>query len=336
MKRCNRIWMLGMCMVLVAGCQTVSEAKPEEQTLLTKHTEQVKEDENPFDLKAIEESGQTIEAAYEWGVSNYDASVRKIDLEEKGSTDLSMEITCSNTCEVGYMVFVDGVPQMYQIGEAEGYLLPMECEEGDSNTILNVAPSVSETEKEHTMNLVCLYHPSFRVSEEKTQYGNYHNMSQLLPWKISGTFSETDIVISTNVKYQPISENIKQQYIRVNHDGTVIKQYETILYSKFYQNGIETDRFIGGEETQLVLFGGEECTYRVSLFVNHHPVAAFSGAECVDIDMKNGQMAVLDLDFSEVKISDYSCLYAVLCPIDVNGNDMDRLAEKTVSITLFQ
>ncbi|MCH5273190.1 MAG: hypothetical protein J1E35_05905 [Lachnospiraceae bacterium] len=336
MKKCNRMWMVGICMLVLAGCQTTPESKKGEQALLTKQVEQPEEEKNPFDLEEIEKSGQIIQASYGWTVANYDPSIRRIDLGEETSTDLIMELESRNACEVGYMMFIDGIPQQYRMGEKEGYLIPVDCEQGVSSAALNVTPTVPDTEKEHIVNFVCLYHPSFRVSEEETHYGNYHNLSQLLPWKISGTFSETDIAIVTDVTYQPIPEDIKEQYVRVNRDGTVVKQYETVLYSKFYQNGTETERFDGGENTQLVLFGGKECSYRVSLFVDHHPVAAFSGAEYIDVTMKNEQMAVMDLDFSEELISDYSCVYAILCPLDSMGNDADRLVEKTASITLFQ
>ncbi len=336
MKKYNRIWIVGMCMLLLAGCQTTPESKIVEKEVPTKQIEQPEEERNPFDLTAIEESGQMIQASYGWGVSNYDSTIRKIDLGEETSTDLVMEIDTANACEVGYMMFVDGIPQQYRIGDEEGYLIPVDCEKGISGTTLNVTPAVTDAEKEHIVNFICVFQPSFRVSEEENHYGNYHRISQLLPWRISGALSETDTAVSTNVTYQPIPEEIKEQYVRVNRDGTVRKQYETVLYKLFYQNGTETERFVGGKNTQLILFGGEECTYRVSLFVDNHLVAAFSGAECVDVEMKNEQMAVIDLDFSETTFSDYSCAYAILCPISSMGNDADQMMEKTASITLFE
>lgn len=336
MKKYNRIWIFGVCMFFWAGCQAIPESKIAETEVPTKQIEQPEEERNPFDLKAIEESGQTIQATYGWGVSNYDPAVREIDLGVETSTELVMEIDTTNACEVGYMMFVDGIPQQYRMGEEEGYLIPVNCEKGISGTTLSVTPTVTDAEKEHIVNFACVFHPSFRVSEEENHYGNYHKISQLLPWRISGKLSETDTAISTNVMYQPIPEEIKEQYTRVNHDGTVRKQYETVLYKLFYQNGTETERLEGGENVQLILFGGKECTYRVSLFVDNHLVSAFSGAECVDVDMKNEQMAVIDLDLSKVEFSDCSCLYAILCPVSSMGNDADQMMEKTASVTLFE
>lgn len=335
MKKCNWIWIIGVSLLALTGCHTVPEEKQAGKDIPTKQIEQPDEERNPFDLSEIEKSGQIIQASYGWTVANYDPSIRKIDLEEKTSIDLVMEIDSTNACEVGYMIFVDGIPQQYRVGEAEGYLIPVNCGKGVSSTTLSVMPAVPDTKKEHTVNFVCLFHPSFRASEKGNHYGNYHNLSQLLPWKISGTLSQTDAAISTNVTYQPLPQEVKEQYIRVNRDGTVIKQYETVLYSKFYQNGSEMEQFDGRENTQLVLFGGEECSYRVSFFVDHCPATVFDGAAYVDVTMKNEEMAILDLDFSETMFADYSCAYAVLCPLDSTGNDADRLVEKTASITLF-
>lgn len=116
-----------------------------------------------------------------------------------------MEIDSTSACEVGYMMFIDGIPQKYRIGEKEGYLIPVNCDKGVSSTTLSAVPKVLDTKKEHTVNFVCLFQPGFRVSEEENHYGNYHNLSQLLPWKISGSLEQTDAAISTNVTYQPLS-----------------------------------------------------------------------------------------------------------------------------------
>lgn len=337
MKKSIWIPIVAICLMVLTGCQTAPEEKQAAKELPTKQAEkEEKEEKNPFDLSEIEKSGQTIQASYGWTVANYDASLRKIDLEGENSMDLVMEIDSTNVCEVGYMMFIDGIPQKYRIGEKEGYLIPVNCDKGSSSTTLRVMPVVLDREKEHTANFVCLFQPSFRVSEEENHYGNYHNLSQLLPWKVSGNLGQTDVTISTNVTYQPLPESVKEQYIRVNRDGTVIKQYETVLYSKFYQNGSETERLEGSENTQLVLFGGEECSYRVSLFVNHYPVAAFDGMTYADVAMKNEEMAILDFDLSEIVFDDYSCVYAVLCPLNSGENDVERLVEKTASITLFR
>ena len=331
----KRTWIcvLGLLLVMLTGCQGKTEVPKDEKTGIT---ESAKADDNPFDLEAIEKSGQIIEASYGWVVGNYDPSIRRIDLAAESSANLKMEISCHDTCEVGYLILIDGIPQKYCIGEEEGYVIPVNCEAGDSYTNLQFTPTVQEMGEEHTMNFVCLYHPSFRTSEEEPYYGNYHSMSQLLPWKISGEVFNTETAISKNVTYQSISEEIKEQYVRVNRDGTMIKQYENLLHSKFYQNGTEAEQLDGTENIQLVMFGGEECSYRVSLFVNHQPVEVFSGAKYVDVTMKDEQMAIVNLDFSKVLYSDYSCVYVIMCPLDSVASDADRLVEKTESITLFR
>lgn len=306
-------------------------------TELQVSTEQEKQtliEESPFSPEAIEGLGEALQVFYGWTVANYDSSLKNIDFGEKKSVDLMMEIESTHACEVGYMIFVDGIPQRYRMGEQEGYVIPVGCEKGISYATLEFSPVVSERKKEHTVIFACMFHPNFRVSEEDMNYGNYHRISQLLPWTISGDFSEEDITISTDVEYRPLTEEIKEQHTRINRDGTVVKQYESTLLSMFCQNGKEAERFTGGENTQLVLYGGDERTYRVSLFVDHQPIAAFSGAEYVDVAVKKDQMAVIDLDLSEAEISDYSCLYAILWS-DSMKDEEKFIVEKTESITLF-
>jgi len=293
-------------------------------------------EDSPFDLEKIKQSGQEIQDFYGWSLESYDTAGRRIVLEENVSAELVMEMESLNDTEVGYMILVDGIPQVYQIGEKESYLIPVECADGVSREIMVFTPAVAEVKDEHTVHFVCINRPNFRVSEENMDYGTYHSLSQLLPWKINGPLSEADIVIGTEVTYQSISKEIKEQYTTVNRDGTIRKQYENTLYSLFYQNGTETERFDGTEHTQLVLFGGPEGSYRVSLFVDQCPVAAFSGADYVDVSMEKEQMAIIDLDLSRVEISDYSCLYAIVCPIESGEDTIERMVEKTKTITLFQ
>lgn len=308
------------------SAQKESEPEQEKQTLL---------EESPFNPEMIEELGESLQVFYGWTVVNYDGSSRKLEFGEERTVDLKMELESTHACEVGYMIFVDGIPQKYRVGEEEGYVIPVDCEKGISYATLEFSPVVSETKEEHTVIFACMFHPDFRASEENMDYGNYHSISQVLPWTINGDFSEQDFVISTDVVYCPIAEEIKEQYTRVNRDGTVVRQYDSTLFKRFYQKGTETLRFEGKENAQLVLFGGEERTYRVSLFVDHQPVAAFSGAEYVDVTVKKDQMAVIDLDLSPVEISDYSCLYAILWS-DLMGDAQTSTVEKTDSITLFR
>lgn len=301
----------------------------------TEQEKQTLKEESPFSPEAIAGLGEALQVFYGWTVENYDNSLRKIDFGEKKSVDLTMEIDSTHACEVGYMIFVDGVPQKYRVGEKEGYVIPVDCEKGISHATLEFPPVVSERKDEHAVIFACMFHPSFRVSEEGNDYGNYHRISQLLPWKISGNFSEQDITISTDVEYRPLTKEIKERYTRENRDGTVVKQYESTLLSMFYQNGTETKKFDGGENTQIILFGGDECTYRVSLFVDHRPIRAFAGAEYADVAVKKDQMAVIDLDLSRVDFSDYSCLYAILWSDSMEDAEK-YIIEKTESVTLFR
>lgn len=301
-------------------------------------TEQDKQtliEESPFSPEAIAGQGEALQVFYGWTVANYDSSLRNIDFGEKKSVDLMMEIDSTHACEVGYMIFVDGVPQKYRVGEKEGYIIPIDCEKGISNATLEFAPIVSERKDEYPVIFACMFHPNFRVSEEDMNYGNYHRISQLLPWKINGDFFEEGITISTDAEYCPLTEEIKEQHTRIDRDGTVVKQYASTLLSMFCQNGKETEQIIGGENTQLVLYGGEECTYRISVFVDHQPISAFSGAEYADVTVKKDQMAVIDLDLSGVEFSDYSCLYAILWSDSMRDGDK-FIVEKTESVTLFR
>lgn len=296
---------------------------------------QVVKEESPFSPEMLESLGETLQVFYSWTVTNYDSSLKRIDFKEENYVDLTMGIESTHDCEVGYMIFVDGIPQKYRMGDEEGYVIPVDCDKGISSATLEFSPVVPEEKEDYNVIFACMFHPGFRASEECMDYGNYHRVSQLLPWKISGDFLKQHISISNEVLYRPLTEEIKERHTRINHDGTIVRQYETALFSKFYQNGTETLKFLGRENTQLVLYGRDECMYRVSLYVDHQPVAAFSGAEYADVVVKKDQMTVIDLDFSEVDLADYSCIYAILWS-DSAKDDGRYMIEKTDSVTFIR
>ncbi len=303
-----------------------SEDKKEENTI----------DKNPFDLEKIKKSGVNIDASYGWGIRNYDGNIRNISLGEEDGTDIVIDINASSDCEVGYLLFIDGLPQKYTIEGKEGYNIPVFCSSGETEAVLNIEPIITEDDEEHVLFFACMYNPSFRTSADRPMYGNYHRITHLFPWKISGDFKKSDSEIKNYDDYRNLSEELKEKYMYVKRDGTVRKQYEYAVVTEFCQNGTEGEMFKGTENTQMIVFGGPEQTYRISVFVDNEPAAVFDNAYYMDVTLDSEKMAVLDLDLSGTDFSDYSCLYAFICPIGIQGIESDPFVVVSDSITLFK
>ena len=189
MKKRILVMVLGISILGIVGCKTAEQPEkaggsaPTEEVTLTESpvlTERVEPTEvptptnkaetsvledGPFDLEKIRQSGQQIQDYYVWSVQNDNSAARKIEMGANTPVELIMEMESMNDTEVGYMIFVDGVPQTYEIGGKESYLIPLECASGISEETLTFTPVVPESKDEYTAYFVCINRPNFRVSE---------------------------------------------------------------------------------------------------------------------------------------------------------------------------
>ncbi len=327
MKKKIAIIIMMTCCIAMTGCTASDKAE-----MIT--SESAAREENPFSSQ-IDQA--TTEAAYSWGIANYDKEKRTITYDGNG---LELEIEIDNmqaACEIGFMVFIDGIAQPYRLEEdtAEAYIHPIELEESTKKTVLlTLEPEFAIAGNEHEMYIASMYGPSYRVTEENAGYGNYESILPCLPWKIKYAARDHADCTDDQVQYTDLPDEVRKQYIIESSDGTTTNKLDTQLVTKYVQNGtiVENAKIDVSDDLTLQLYGGENQKYRICAMVDHCPVSVFGGKAYCDVVVESGRMAEVTVGFQELsEIQNYSPLYFVLCPIDETGYRDNLLIDKTSS-----
>jgi len=127
----------------------------------------------------------------------------------------------------------------------------------------------------------------------------------------------------TTTDFQPISEEIHQFHRRWLTENEAVEdilaEFPRLL---LFPTGEESYFDFGGIITandnkvlaSLIVYGGQEVTSRVTFFVNHQPVAV-NGYDFIEIQMRDGQMLLIELELTVEDLSQFNSLYAMMMPI---------------------
>lgn len=293
---------------------------------------------NPFDLEAIEET-QTVEASYGWWISNQNTETHNIAYN---GDEFQLEVTFDNAggnCEVGMLVFVDGIIQKYTLEKEDKaeYIQPITLHENNSEEImvLNVCPEFGITGDKHEVQIACMYEPLYRATKENLGYGNYQSILSGPVWSIDYYVDELQEKVDKCDNYHMLTEEVLGEYI-YDRNGTLVNQLENQIVFRFLQSNQElTDAVVDCEEDlHYQIFGGLEGEYRICALVNNVPCALFDGSMYMDVSITEEESVEGYLDFSKIEqeIDEYASFYFVICPI--GENKQEYMIEKSESLIL--
>jgi len=87
------------------------------------------------------------------------------------------------------------------------------------------------------------------------------------------------------------------------------------------QVGFEDIIFVEDEDQQLSLsllvYGGVEARSRITFFINHDPVRV-NGFDFIELELPEGKMAVIDIEFDPFDFEAFNSLYGIMVPIEQN------------------
>lgn len=324
MKRNNVMSMFAMLLVAIfclCACQkeqrTVKEVVDDNQK------------ENYFDLEAIKQSGQNVDACFSFGVNNYDEDKSQI-LYDGGELQVDFEVSpqdCSFECSV--LIYIDGILQKYAL-EPQGQISEQHTVSVDNKaTIISTyfTPQVDANKKKHRIHFLCMYDPEYEPDENRISYGHAHNISQLMSWELvlKGEVSQSTETIMLG-KGSTITKEKRKQYERESQNGTSANKLE----EKTFWEVEKGDR--DGEVIFRVL-GGIEGKYRLSAYVGHKLVEFKNGAKYIDISLDSKHMYEGNIEVGTLTEKEYDTLYFLLLPINNFGTSM---VEKSSSMCLYR
>ncbi len=256
-----------------------------------------------------------------------------------------------NLGEVGFFLFLDGVPQTYKVDSADGEAEYCHTFAADGETQQDFSilftPSFGASGETHTLTVVSITNPNFKPDmDESSSYGWYH---QILPRQLELDFNADapDSPASPGaegpVSFASLSEEkVTASFLETElaengwGDVTLDTLDDNVYYTISYDGKMLYDNLdISGKDTVKVRFtlcGTAGKTYGVSLFADHQPVPC-SGAISYPVTLTKGTVAVIEATIDASRLSDFTTFYMMAVPY---GESSDTFTYKTSSILLYK
>lgn len=222
---------------------------------------------------------------------------------------------------VGFMVFIDGIPQKYcsENSTEYSYISGFDVEENSEKTHeLTVDAMVDNDMSEHIISVSTILAPDFVPPLETPTFGNYHrilrNKSKKLSDEITG-IAAADEYKALKAENRVLTNEEKEEYGLGEEYGTG------------YAVECDLQQFKRLEST-FALKSGENCLaatlcaystmpdvqdYRVTVFVNHKPVKINGDYDCVDVKMEGGKISKTEITLENIKVGDF--VYCIAAPL---------------------
>lgn len=302
--------------ICLCSCQKENPKKMEEV-----------EEENPFDLESMKESGQNIQASFSFGVNNYDEDKSKIPYYG-GELQVDFEVSPQESSfECSVLIYIDGILQEYALEPrgktSEQHTIKIENQTKIISTYF--MPRVDSAKKKHYIHFLCMFDPEYEPKEGNISYGNSHNISQVLPWELvikeNAEQSEKKII---SEKMHIISKDKRKKYISETQSNTEDNRLDT---------SVQFEVVNGKKEGEIIfqILGGVSGKYRVSAYVGHELLELKNGVTYIDLDLDSQHMYKGSLLVRNLTEREYSTLYFVAIPI---SNLQTTMVQKSHSICL--
>lgn len=222
---------------------------------------------------------------------------------------------------VGFMVFVDGIPQKYcsENSSEYSYISGFDIEENSEKTHrLTVDTIIDNDMSEHIISVSTILAPDFVPPLETPTFGNYHrilrNKSKKLSDEITGIAAADEYKV-LKAENRVLTNEEKEEYGLGEEYGTG------------YAVECDLQQFKRLEST-FALKSGENCLtatlcaystmpdvqdYRVTVFVNHKPVKINGDYDCVDVKMEGGKISKTEITLENIKVGDF--VYCIAAPL---------------------
>lgn len=298
--------------LLVSGC---SKAEPDS---IPSRTSSNNSSEISDPMKQPTGSSSEIPPAASYG---FNFGTKDIDCGSEELILSPMLMGGDTPTRVGFMVFIDGIPQKYcSENSAEySYISGFDVEENSEKTHeLTVEPIIDNDMSEHIISVSTILAPDFVPPLETPTFGNYHrilrNKTKKLSDEITG-IAAADEYKALKAENRVLTNKEKEEYGLGEEYGTG------------YAVECDLQQFKRLEST-FALKSGENCLtatlcaystmpdvqdYRVTFFVNHKPVKINGDYDCVDVKMEGGKISKTEITLENIKVSDF--VYCIAAPL---------------------
>lgn len=232
--------------------------------------------------------------------------------------------------DYGVLIFVNGVLQ--EISTDGGDLQTMARIDIAKNErrefSVAFSPHAAAGDSEFVLTYALMFHPGFASESETCSFGNYYRLScSSLLLTDSGTIPLTAQTKSA-AKAEPIPETVAAMFYERDGDGNVIGNPlltgAQLVAERQSPQETEDNALRPADSVRLTLLGGASArTWRISMYCDHEIVAAFDGAEYLDMTASSDTMSVYTVPMSVLgkRAQKYGSVYFVAMPLGADRSD---------------
>lgn len=307
-----------ICMMLAAVCLLCG---------CTAHSEAAESSYDPFQMPPLGMS-DTIDANFGFGL---------IDPPDSGrlrySNPLTLHFWLENGGEpvdYGVLIFVNGILQ--EITTDGGDLQTMARIDIAKNErrefSVTFSPHAAANDSDFVLTYALMFHPGFAPESETCAFGNYYRLScSSLLLTDSGAIPLTAQTKSA-AETEPIPETVAAKFYERDGDGNVIGSPlltgAQLIAERQSPQETEDNALRPADSVKLTLLGGASArTWRISMYCDHEIVAAFDGAEYLDMTASGDTMSVYTVPMSVLgeRSQKYGSVYFIASPLGADLSD---------------
>ena len=231
---------------------------------------------------------------------------------------------------VGFLMFVNGIPQPYKIDETGAsyeYMHIFELKEDNVETPFTFifSPVTGKQGESLKVIVVSIYNPSFAPDMDKTtSFGGYHAIlpaSYSLQFETDASFDEEiassifgTATLSTELVTNQLLETISNNGMR----DVDMDIFNSEIFNLIYFDGeMQTDNLnvpdSGTLQVKYMLCGHAGLAYETTFYLNHQPIASTEGISNYAV-VEKGAISVITFDIELDKLGDFNTFYVVSVP----------------------
>ncbi len=238
---------------------------------------------------------------------------------------------------VGFMVFIDGIPQKYCSESSSEYscISSFDVEENSEKTHkLTVDANIDNDRPEHIISISTMLVPEFVPPLETPSFGNYHRILRNNAKKLSGEI--TDIAAAGEYKALKAENRVltneeKEEYRLREEDGS---GYTVECDLQQFKRLEKTFTLKSGESrltATLCAYSTQPDVqdYRVTIFVNNKPVKINGNYDFIDVTMEGGKISKTEITLENIKEGDF--VYCFAAPLAEGEMAMKSASKMVIS-----
>lgn len=257
---------------------------------------------------------------------------------------------------VGFLIFVNGIPQPYKFDTTEApyeYMNIFELDEDNKDKFFTFVFNPVTGKKGDTLNvsITSIYNPAFIPDmKETSSYGGYHTTLEVVrPLVFNQNAPEIDYSVIPRYEYlsnvqlstEPITKELLQNYSMMEklELDSLDKLVMTDLYieDKAKVNNYNIQKKNNGTLTvKFKIFGHPGVRYQNTFFINHKVITSKERSTFETV-LAKGEVSVIEVDINLQQLEDLNTLYVVSVPINAADFPEDVVVlEKTSSTLLYK